>query len=191
MSHAVWRRHRFALSFRDVEDLLLGARHHGILQSDSILVSESLDQRMPGPCGDKVGSVTSGTWTSCSSQSAANAIIFGEPLTRMVTSSISWSRATATREPLSASFARISRIRFSPSPSDLRPRQVGASRRHGIQAKRRVKILVRPAQPADPPREPFPEALQTICHLLIRLRRFQLERDGTDFSLKAFAGLGI
>lgn len=56
----------------------------------------SLDQRMPALCGgDKVGSVTSGTWTSCSSRSAANVIIFGERSTRMATSSISWSHATA------------------------------------------------------------------------------------------------
>ncbi len=41
----------------------------------------SLDQRMLGLCrGDRVASVTSGTWTSCSLRSAVNAIIFGEPL---------------------------------------------------------------------------------------------------------------
>jgi len=68
----------------------------------------SLDRSMPELCGgDKVGSVISGTWMSCSSRCAASGTIFGEPWTRMVMSSISWSHAGETREPPCASFARF------------------------------------------------------------------------------------
>ena len=68
----------------------------------------SLDQRTLALCGDdKVDSVTSGTWTKCSSPSAANAIIFGEPWTRMATSSISWSHAIRDRRAAKRFFRKV------------------------------------------------------------------------------------
>ncbi len=61
------------------------ARHHGFLRSDSSLVPEVWTSICShSAAADKVGSVTSGMWTSCSSRSAANAIIFGERSRRAV-----------------------------------------------------------------------------------------------------------
>ena len=86
ISHAVWLNHRFTLSFRDVEDLLA---ERGITVSYEAIRSwcRKLDQPMLVLCDDgKVDSATPGTWTKCSSQSAANVIIFGERWTRTATS---------------------------------------------------------------------------------------------------------
>jgi len=47
----------------------------------------------------------------------------------------------------------------------------------------RCSLALRPARTADPLKGPFPEVLQTIRFLLIRLRCFRLERElaGPDF----------
>ena len=68
----------------------------------------NLDPNTPVLCGDdKIDWATSGTWTKCSSQSAANAILFGERWTRTAMSWICWSHATETGEPPNASFAGV------------------------------------------------------------------------------------
>jgi putative transposase len=67
IGHAVWLYHRFALSLRDVEELMV-PRCGGHLRDDPVLVCEvraglraRLRRRRPRP-----GEATSGTWTRCS-----------------------------------------------------------------------------------------------------------------------------
>ena len=97
IEHAVWLYHCFSLSLRDVELILAG---RGIVVSyESIrewglrfgrIFANALKRAGHNPA-------TSGTWTRCSSGSAASNTIFGARSTRTEMSSTFWSRAGAAQ----------------------------------------------------------------------------------------------
>ncbi len=66
IAHCVWLYHRFPLSFREVEELMLA---RGVIVSSGRSASGAPIQdprTRPGCAAESPGPVTSGTWTMCS-----------------------------------------------------------------------------------------------------------------------------
>ena len=74
--------------------------------------------------------------------------------------------------PLIKPDVRLSRIRLSPDPSGLRPRQVGTSQRDSKEAKRLVEILVRDL--GEPGASTSRSAHQPAAHPTLRVSSNQM-----------------
>ena len=108
ISHAVWLYHRFALSFRDVEDLLarrgVDVTCPPMRPSGSGVDGSVLSMR--ADCGaDVAGSETPGISTRCSSRSRVASNTYGVPWMRTVTSSTSSCNRDEIGTPRCDSFA--------------------------------------------------------------------------------------
>ena len=105
ISHAVWLYHRFALSFRDVEDVLARRGVESPMRPSGSGVDGSV-LNMRADCGaDVAGSETPGISTKCSSRSRVASNTCGAPWMRTVTSSTSSCNRDGIGTPRCASFA--------------------------------------------------------------------------------------
>ena len=97
ISHCVWSYFRFALSFRDVEEML--AMRGVSLSYETVREwCRSSVSLTPTACAASLlDLVTAGISTKCSSKSTDSLITFGVRWTRMAMSWMFWSKANATR----------------------------------------------------------------------------------------------
>ncbi len=103
IQHAVWLYFRFALSYRDVEDLLAERGIDASYETVRRWVFKLAAPMPHGYAGAGHGLLTAGTWTRCSSGSAARSTISGVPLTtRAKSSTSSCSRGVTGRQPSSS-----------------------------------------------------------------------------------------
>ena len=109
ISHCVWLYHRFPLSFRDVQELML---ERGVDVSYETIRAwcDRFGQEYANQLRRRGrGRATNGTWMRCSSRSTAHSGTCGARSTSTATCSTFWSSRAETRWPPRSSSADCSR----------------------------------------------------------------------------------